>query len=122
MTDKNENPISVKEIKALVVIIQKDKIKMKALEDISMAPKIDCSKMGISKGQTWWELEGDLFQTKEEAIEEAERMLDVYTEFAQNWMAMPVVRGVKTATERFAGAANGGCCWSGCAASGCAAG
>jgi prolyl-tRNA synthetase len=42
--------------------------------------------------------------TRQEAIEEAERMLEVYTEFAQNWMAMPVVRGVKTPTERFAGA------------------
>jgi prolyl-tRNA synthetase len=42
--------------------------------------------------------------TRQEAIEEAERMLEVYTEFAQNWMAMPVVRGVKTPNERFAGA------------------
>jgi prolyl-tRNA synthetase len=42
--------------------------------------------------------------TKEEAIEEAERMLDVYTEFAQTFMALPVLRGTKTANERFAGA------------------
>jgi prolyl-tRNA synthetase len=42
--------------------------------------------------------------TKEEAIEEAEKMLDVYTEFAHNFMALPVLRGTKTANERFAGA------------------
>jgi len=42
--------------------------------------------------------------TQEEAIEEARKMLDVYTEFAQNFMALPVLRGTKTANERFAGA------------------
>ena len=42
--------------------------------------------------------------TKEEAIEETERMLHVYATFAEEYMAMPVIRGVKTASERFAGA------------------
>jgi prolyl-tRNA synthetase len=42
--------------------------------------------------------------TKEEAIEETEKMLDVYTTFAQDFMAMPVIKGIKTANERFAGA------------------
>jgi prolyl-tRNA synthetase len=42
--------------------------------------------------------------TKEEAIEETKRMLDVYADFAENWLAMPVIKGVKTANERFAGA------------------
>jgi prolyl-tRNA synthetase len=42
--------------------------------------------------------------SKEEAIEEARRMLDVYAEFAENYMAMPVIKGEKTANERFAGA------------------
>ena len=42
--------------------------------------------------------------TREEAITEAELMLDVYSSFAEEWMAMPVIRGVKTETERFAGA------------------
>ncbi|WP_010662488.1 proline--tRNA ligase [Marinilabilia salmonicolor] len=41
---------------------------------------------------------------KEEAIEEAETMLKVYADFAENYMAMPVVQGYKTASERFAGA------------------
>ncbi len=42
--------------------------------------------------------------TKAEAIKEAELMLDVYAEFAENYMAMPVIKGLKTESERFAGA------------------
>ncbi|HKL15230.1 MAG TPA: proline--tRNA ligase [Balneolaceae bacterium] len=42
--------------------------------------------------------------SKEEAVEETERMLDVYKTFAEEFMAMPVITGVKTESERFAGA------------------
>lgn len=42
--------------------------------------------------------------TADEAIAETKQMLDVYADFAENWMGMPVVKGVKTANERFAGA------------------
>lgn len=42
--------------------------------------------------------------TREEAETEARRMLDVYADFAENFMAVPVVKGVKSANERFAGA------------------
>jgi len=42
--------------------------------------------------------------TEKEAIEEAERMLEVYATFAEEWIALPVIRGVKTPSERFAGA------------------
>ncbi len=42
--------------------------------------------------------------TREEAEEEAQRMLRVYAEFAEQWMAVPVLQGVKSETERFAGA------------------
>lgn len=42
--------------------------------------------------------------TKEEAIAETKQMLEVYADFVENWMAVPVVKGVKTANERFAGA------------------
>ena len=42
--------------------------------------------------------------TKEEAIEETEKMLEVYADFVEKWMALPVLKGVKTAHERFAGA------------------
>lgn len=42
--------------------------------------------------------------TQQEAIEESQRMLEVYADFVENWMALPVVKGTKTANERFAGA------------------
>src|SRR5437868_8897611 len=42
--------------------------------------------------------------TEREAVEEAERMLGVYATFAEDWIGLPVIRGVKTASERFAGA------------------
>jgi prolyl-tRNA synthetase len=42
--------------------------------------------------------------TSEEAVIETEKMLGVYADFAENWMAMPVIKGIKTANERFAGA------------------
>ena len=47
--------------------------------------------------------------TKEEALEETRQMLDVYATFAEEWMAMPVLKGVKTASERFAGAVDTYC-------------
>ncbi len=42
--------------------------------------------------------------TSEEALDETTKMINVYADFAENWMAMPVIRGVKSESERFAGA------------------
>ncbi len=42
--------------------------------------------------------------TEAEAVAETRQMLDVYATFAEEWMAMPVIKGTKTANERFAGA------------------
>lgn len=42
--------------------------------------------------------------TEKEAVDETVQMLDIYAEFAEQWMALPVIKGVKTANERFAGA------------------
>ncbi len=42
--------------------------------------------------------------SSEEAVEETLRILDIYATFAEEYMAMPVIRGIKTANERFAGA------------------
>lgn len=42
--------------------------------------------------------------TRQEAIEEAQQMHEVYARFAEDYMAMPVIKGAKTANERFAGA------------------
>jgi prolyl-tRNA synthetase len=42
--------------------------------------------------------------TRDEAMEETMKILDIYARFAEEYMAMPVIKGVKTASERFAGA------------------
>ena len=42
--------------------------------------------------------------TREEAIEETEKMINVYAGFAENSMALPVIKGYKSENERFAGA------------------
>ena len=42
--------------------------------------------------------------TREEAIHETRQMLEIYADFAENYLAMPVIKGVKSASERFAGA------------------
>ncbi|CAL1519621.1 proline--tRNA ligase [Chitinophaga sp. MM2321] len=47
--------------------------------------------------------------TSEEAIAETEQMLGIYADFAENYMAVPVIRGVKSESERFAGAVNTYC-------------
>ena len=47
--------------------------------------------------------------TEAEAVEEAEKMLGVYADFVENWMALPVIQGVKTPAERFAGAVDTYC-------------
>jgi len=47
--------------------------------------------------------------TADEAIEETEKMLGVYATFAEEWMAMPILKGVKTPSERFAGAVDTYC-------------
>ncbi|MBN1985573.1 MAG: hypothetical protein JW761_04680 [Prolixibacteraceae bacterium] len=57
-----------KPVKAKVLRISENHIKMKALEDVNIAPIENCSNLGISKGETWNEDEAELFQTKEEAI------------------------------------------------------
>jgi len=47
--------------------------------------------------------------TKEEAIEETEKILNIYTKFAEEWMALPVLQGIKSSNERFAGAVDTYC-------------
>jgi prolyl-tRNA synthetase len=47
--------------------------------------------------------------TAEEAVEETRKMLDVYADFVETYMALPVMKGVKTANERFAGAVDTYC-------------
>jgi prolyl-tRNA synthetase len=51
-----------------------------------------------------WQEGHTAHETAQEAITETEKMLEVYATFVEQWMAVPVVKGIKTANERFAGA------------------
>ncbi|MEY5069869.1 MAG: hypothetical protein RLZ47_1731 [Bacteroidota bacterium] len=62
------------------------------------------TRLFLRTAEFLWQEGHTAHATAEEAIEETERMLDVYAQFAENWMALPVVRGKKTPNERFAGA------------------
>jgi prolyl-tRNA synthetase len=62
------------------------------------------TRLFLRTAEFLWQEGHTAHETKQEAIEETERMLDVYADFAENWMAMPVIKGVKTESERFAGA------------------
>ena len=62
------------------------------------------TRLFLRTAEFLWQEGHTAHATREEAIAEAEQMLEVYAEFAENVLAIPVVRGVKTANERFAGA------------------
>ncbi|MCB1023083.1 MAG: proline--tRNA ligase [Acidobacteria bacterium] len=62
------------------------------------------TRLFLRTSEFLWQEGHTAHATEQEAIEETERMLGVYAEFAENWMAMPVIQGLKTASERFAGA------------------
>ena len=68
MYNDDDELIFAKPVKAKVLVITEKAIKMKALETVTLAPKHDCMKLGIEKGDTWWENDGDLFRTQEEAL------------------------------------------------------
>ncbi len=62
------------------------------------------TRLFLRTAEFLWQEGHTAHATKEEAVEEAIKMINVYADFAENFMAMPVVKGVKTASERFAGA------------------
>ena len=62
------------------------------------------TRLFLRTAEFLWQEGHTAHATKTEAIEESEKMLGVYAEFAEKWMAMPVLQGVKTESERFAGA------------------
>ena len=62
------------------------------------------TRLFLRTAEFLWQEGHTAHATREEAIEESEKMMHVYAEFAQNFMAIPVVKGLKTETERFAGA------------------
>ena len=62
------------------------------------------TRLFLRTAEFLWQEGHTAHETRDEAVQEAERMMNVYAQFVEEWMALPVVRGVKTANERFAGA------------------
>lgn len=62
------------------------------------------TRLFLRTAEFLWQEGHTAHATAIDAIEETKKMLDVYAEFVEEWMALPVVKGVKTANERFAGA------------------
>ncbi|AFD07063.1 proline--tRNA ligase [Solitalea canadensis] len=62
------------------------------------------TRLFLRTAEFLWQEGHTAHATAEEAIAETEQMLDVYADFVENWMALPVVKGRKTPNERFAGA------------------
>ena len=62
------------------------------------------TRLFLRTAEFLWQEGHTAHETREEAIEEAQKMIRVYADFAQNWMGVPVIMGTKSANERFAGA------------------
>jgi prolyl-tRNA synthetase len=62
------------------------------------------TRLFLRTAEFLWQEGHTAHATKAEALEESEKMMNVYADFAQDFMAIPVVKGIKTETERFAGA------------------
>ncbi len=62
------------------------------------------TRLFLRTAEFLWQEGHTAHATREEAVREAEQMLEVYADFAENWMALPVLKGTKTPNERFAGA------------------
>jgi prolyl-tRNA synthetase len=67
------------------------------------------TRLFLRTAEFLWQEGHTAHATAEEAIAESEQMLDVYADFVENYMAVPVIKGVKTESERFAGAVNTYC-------------
>lgn len=62
------------------------------------------TRLFLRTAEFLWQEGHTAHATKEEAVAETIQMLDVYAKFVEEYMALPVIKGVKTANERFAGA------------------
>jgi prolyl-tRNA synthetase len=62
------------------------------------------TRLFLRTAEFLWQEGHTAHATKKEAIEESEKMMNVYADFVENFMAIPVIKGLKTESERFAGA------------------
>jgi prolyl-tRNA synthetase len=67
------------------------------------------TRLFLRTAEFLWQEGHTAHSTSEEAVAETRQMLDVYADFVENWMAVPVIKGVKTESERFAGAVDTYC-------------
>ena len=67
------------------------------------------TRLFLRTAEFLWQEGHTAHATANEAIAETRQMLDIYADFAESWMAMPVIKGVKTVNERFAGAVDTFC-------------
>lgn len=67
------------------------------------------TRLFLRTAEFLWQEGHTAHATEAEAVEETVKMLNVYADFAENFMAMPVIKGVKSANERFAGAVDTYC-------------
>ncbi len=62
------------------------------------------TRLFLRTAEFLWQEGHTAHATREEALEETQKMIDVYADFAEKWMAIPVIKGRKSESERFAGA------------------
>ncbi|NLG16633.1 MAG: proline--tRNA ligase [Fibrobacter sp.] len=67
------------------------------------------TRLFLRTAEFLWQEGHTVHSTQKEALEETMKMLDIYADFAENYMAMPVIKGEKTAGERFPGAVSTFC-------------
>ena len=67
------------------------------------------TRLFLRTAEFLWQEGHTAHATANEAIAETRQMLDIYADFAESWMAMPVIKGLKTENERFAGAVDTFC-------------
>lgn len=67
------------------------------------------TRLFLRTAEFLWQEGHTAHATKDEAVEETVKMLNVYADFVENWMAVPVIKGVKSENERFAGAVDTYC-------------
>lgn len=67
------------------------------------------TRLFLRTAEFLWQEGHTAHATREEAVEETVKMLHVYADFVENWMAVPVIKGIKSENERFAGAVDTYC-------------
>lgn len=67
------------------------------------------TRLFLRTAEFLWQEGHTAHATADEAVKETVQMLDVYADFVENWMALPVIKGVKSESERFAGAVDTYC-------------